>query len=233
MNLKRNTPQIDVSNITKKYQVGAIETIVLNQANLSVKNGEFLVVLGPSGSGKTTFLNIIAGLDRPTEGTINFHFEEKSFDISKMTEEELTKFRRKYVGFCFQFYNLIPSLTALENVELSARMTNKKRAREYSFNFLKEVGLEGKEHKFPGQLSGGEQQRVALARALAKYPKMIFADEPTGNLGAEQSKKIFGMMKNLCKSHDITFLIVTHDNELAEFASRKVYLRNGKIVSDI
>ncbi|MBD3189048.1 MAG: ATP-binding cassette domain-containing protein [Candidatus Heimdallarchaeota archaeon] len=233
MNLENNDNQIHARNLTKKYQVGTIETVVLNQAELSVLNGEFLVILGPSGSGKTTLLNIIAGLDRATHGTIIFNFEDNFFNISKMTEEELTKFRRKYVGFCFQFYNLIPSLTALENVELSARMTNKKKAREYSYTFLKEVELEGKEHKFPGQLSGGEQQRVALARALAKYPKMIFADEPTGNLGAKQSKKIFEMMKNLCKSHGITFLIVTHDNELAEFASRKLYLRNGKIISSI
>lgn len=211
---------IRLDRVSKSYFTPEVETKVLKVLSLEIKRGDFVVVLGPSGCGKTTFLNLIGGLDKPTQGNIFVMGEE----ISNKDNNYLTKFRRKYLGFVFQFYNLIPTLTALENVELSLELLDlnpleiHKRAREY----LKKTGLEGKEDNFPSQLSGGEQQRVAIARALVKEPAIVLADEPTGNLDENTSHKIIQLALNLNKETGVTFVIASHNHRIAEVADQVI-----------
>ncbi|NHJ01518.1 MAG: ABC transporter ATP-binding protein [Candidatus Heimdallarchaeota archaeon] len=210
----------------KDYVTGEVTVNALKEVNLSVEKGKFVVIIGPSGCGKTTLLNLIGGIDRPSEGSITVGAKV----ITNMSEKELTGFRKEDIGFIFQFYNLIPALNALENVELSARLKFPKDAYERSLEMLKRVGLEEKINKYPSQLSGGEQQRVAIARALAKEPKVVLADEPTGNLDSKTGKAIINLMLDICRNQKTTFLIVTHDVSISELADQIVHLQDGQVI---
>jgi putative ABC transport system ATP-binding protein len=191
-----------------------------------VKKGEFLVILGPSGSGKTTLLNCLGGIDSPTAGTITVEGE----NIGSYKENKLSQYRRNKVGWIFQFFNLIPSLTAVENVALALEMAHdKKDMMKRSQEALELVGIPEKSNMFPSQLSGGEQQRVAIARALVKKPDIVLADEPTGNLDWVTGQKIADLMRDLNKNEGITFLVVSHDISITEVADRVLHLMDGQI----
>jgi len=217
---------IQLNNVHRHY-VMASETIrALDGITLSIKEGERIILLGPSGSGKTTLLNCISGLDTPTSG-------EYLFDGIPVTgnSEDLTTFRRKNVGYVFQFFNLLQDLTVLENVLLIQELSGQRdvnRAREV----LSLVGLEGEIDRFPSEISGGQQQRVAIARSIAKNPKLLLGDELTGNLDTETSAKVMNVLTEACKKENITTIMVTHDESLAKYATRAIHLDSGKIVSD-
>ncbi|MEM3341605.1 MAG: ABC transporter ATP-binding protein [Thermoplasmata archaeon] len=215
------------TNVYKSYFSGAEVTKVLDGACLSVRKGELVLIMGPSGSGKTTLLNVIGGIDRADKGCVIAAGE----DISSASQEKLRQFRRKRVGFIFQFYNLIPTLTASENIEIGLEALNrngdiKEKARKY----LKLVELEEKWKNFPQELSGGEQQRVAIARALAKEPEIVLADEPTGNLDEAREETVMNLMKRLKDELKITFIVVSHNPRLKKYADRLLLLRRGRIV---
>ncbi len=215
-----------IEDLTKDYIMGELSVPALRGIDLLLDQGQFVATLGPSGCGKTTLLNLIGGIDRPTSGKI--HFED--LELSSLSEKELTQYRRKNVGFIFQFYNLVASLTAFENVELASKLViSSADAREITHNLLVEVGLEDKMDKFPAQLSGGEQQRVAIARALAKQPKILLADEPTGNIDSETTGTILKLLKRINKSHGVTILLVTHNVGISHLADQVLYLRDGKV----
>jgi len=223
---------VEIDSLSKDYQSGEIIVRALSDVDLQIKKGEFVVILGPSGSGKTTLLNLIGGIDTHTSGSIRVNTKE----ITKLKGKELTDFRKDDVGFIFQFYNLIPTLTAVENVELAARLKFSRRmAYEQSMKMLKTVEMEDKATKFPSQLSGGEQQRVAIARALVKEPKVVLADEPTGNLDTETGERVLTEMLKICKEKGTSFLIVTHNVAISKLANYVIYLKDGKIfgTSDI
>ena len=223
---------IILENVTKTYVMGELKVSAVNDLSLSIKEGEFIVILGASGSGKTTLLNLLGGIDGPTSGSVLFNFEGEN-RLEGMSESDLTLFRRKYVGFVFQFYNLAASLTALENVELAARLVKStKPPEEISKELLIEVGLEKMLNKFPSQLSGGEQQRVAIARALAKQPRILLADEPTGNIDSHTTEKLMNIFKRINKEHNVTVIMVTHNEAIASLADRVIKLRDGRIVSE-
>ncbi len=207
---------IEVQNVSKEYQNGDQMIAILNDVSFSVNDGDFFAILGVSGSGKTTLLNIIGGLDRPSSGEVLISGKS----ITSMTEEERLRFRRDYLGFVFQFYNLLPMLTARENVQLGLELMSlpKSEIDERSAYYLKAVGLEQKAERFPSQLSGGEQQRVAIARALAKKPLLVLADEPTGNLDVATGRSIMNLMCELNSTLGTTFVVVTHDSELSALA---------------
>jgi len=192
------------------------------------------MILGPSGSGKSTLMNVIGGLDSPDVGEVLINLNNTEFkDIQKFSTNELALYRRKYIGVIFQFYNLIPILTALENVELAARFSLIPKPKKKSKDILDELGLQGKHSRFPNQLSGGEQQRVAIARALVKDPAVILADEPTGNLDSIKSNEIYQILKNLSMDYNKTILIVTHDEEMADkYAECHIHIRDGKLVNN-
>jgi putative ABC transport system ATP-binding protein len=192
------------------------------------------MILGPSGSGKSTLMNVIGGLDSPDKGEVLINLNNAEFkDIQKFSTNELALYRRKYVGIIFQFYNLIPILTALENVELAARFSLIPEPKKNSKDILDELGLQGKHNRFPNQLSGGEQQRVAIARALVKDPAVILADEPTGNLDSVKSNEIYQILKTLSQDYNKTVLIVTHDEEMADkYANFHIHIRDGKLVNN-
>ncbi|RLF40246.1 MAG: hypothetical protein DRN12_05830 [Thermoplasmata archaeon] len=219
---------IEMKNVTKIYRSGETKVYGLRDVNLSVKKGEFIVVVGPSGCGKSTLLNLIGGIDVLTEGRIIVDGE----DLSKLKDKELTSFRRYKVGFVFQFFNLISTLTAVENVELSLKLRNVKRTREEAIRYLEIVGISKLGDRFPSELSGGEQQRVAIARALAKKPSILLADEPTGNLDTKSSEKVAYTLYNSAKNMGTTTILVTHDLGITKFAERIVTLRDGRIVDD-
>ena len=214
-------------NKVHRHYVMASETIrALDGITLSIKEGERIILLGPSGSGKTTLLNCISGLDIPTSG-------EYLFDGISVTgnSEDLTTFRRKNVGYVFQFFNLLQDLTVLENVLLIQELSGQRdvnRAKEV----LSLVGLEGEIDRFPSEISGGQQQRVAIARSIAKNPKLLLGDELTGNLDTETSAKVMNVLTEACKKENITTIMVTHDESLAKYATRAIHLDSGKIVSD-
>ena len=216
---------IELEGAAKTYMMGKVEVPALKPTNLTVNSGEFVVILGPSGSGKTTVLNLIGGIDRPTAGRVLF----EDGDLTQMTEDEITEYRRASVGFIFQFFNLIPTLTARENVELVAELVEHPAD---TMEVLAEVGLAERANHFPGELSGGEQQRVAIARALVKNPPLLLADEPTGNLDYETGKQILKLMREVNRSRGITVIAVTHNAAVGSIADRKVSLRSGEIVSD-
>ena len=206
--------------------MGELTVPALREITISINEGQFIAVLGPSGSGKTTLLNLIGAIDRPTDGMIHF----RDLELSSLSEKKLTRYRRKNIGFIFQFYNLVSSLTALENVELAAKLTNSSdEARKIAKELLEEVGLGDKLNKFPSQLSGGEQQRVAIARALAKKPRILLADEPTGNLDSEATGKILKLLKKINKNHKVTMILITHNVGISYLADKVLYLRDGKI----
>jgi putative ABC transport system ATP-binding protein len=220
------TEGIRLEGVSKIYGRGEVAVHALKDVNLSIPHGQLVVFLGPSGSGKTTLLNIIGGIDVPTQGRVTVDGEE----ITALNASGLTDYRRRNVGFVFQFYNLVPTLTALENVELIAEMTGARQvnAREQ----LAAVGLADRMEHFPSALSGGEQQRVAIARALAKNPSLLLCDEPTGSLDLVTGRTVLGVLRNLQQRLGITVLIVTHNSTIAGMADRVIRLRSGEIVDD-
>ena len=218
--------RIKLEKASKSYDMGQIQVQALREVTLEVMAGEFIVFLGPSGSGKTTLLNLIGGLDSPSSGRI----EVNGIDITQLTANQLTKFRRTQIGFIFQFFNLIPTLTAKENVEFAAELVAHRRLPE---EILREVGLGERMDHFPSELSGGENQRVAIARALATDPPLILCDEPTGSLDFETGKRIFKLLRELNETKLKTVVVVTHNSAIGEIAHRIVRLRDGKVAEVI
>lgn len=217
---------ISANNIKKKYQMGEIDIYALDGVDFEIYKGEFLAILGPSGSGKSTMLNIIGGMDTPTEGEIYYN----TIPIHNMSKKELTLYRRNNIGFIFQFYNLLPNLTALENVDIAKEIANSSIKSE---DMLEKVGLLERKNHFPSQLSGGQQQRVAIARALAKDPDVFLCDEPTGALDSKSSKDVLRVLQYFCRQYNKTVIIITHNNAISSIADRIMYLKDGKIVEII
>lgn len=213
---------IEMKNVTKTYKMGEVEIKALDDAGFGVEKGEFVVVVGPSGAGKTTILNILGGMDTATSGEI---FVDNA-DIAKYDEKALTAYRRDDVGFVFQFYNLVGNLTALENVELALQISKNPL---HAKDILKEVGLSNRMDNFPAQLSGGEQQRVSIARALAKNPKLLLCDEPTGALDYITGKSILKLLQDTCREKSVTTLVITHNLAIAPMADKVIKVKNGKI----
>ena len=213
-----------LEKVSKTYQMGEVEVKALKEVDLTVVKGEFLVALGPSGSGKTTMLNCIGGIDSATSGTIIVG----GHDISTFNEKELTKFRRETVVFIFQFFNLIPTLTARENVEFALDLVPKEK-RGSAMDVLEQVGLGDRANHFPSQLSGGEQQRVAIARALAKRPPVVLCDEPTGELDYDTGIMILRLMRDIAVQENCNFLMVTHNSAISQIANKVVHLHSGEI----
>ncbi len=216
---------IECKDVKKTYRMGDMEIHAVDGANLSINKGEFVIIVGPSGAGKTTILNLLGGMDAVTSGTIMVD----GTDIGKYNRKELTSYRREDVGFVFQFYNLVQNLTALENVELAAQIS--KKAFEPQM-ILDEVGLQERSLNFPAQLSGGEQQRVAIARAIAKNPKLLLCDEPTGALDYNTGKAILKLLYDTCREREMTVIVITHNQAIVPMADRIIKVRNGKIVSE-
>ncbi|WP_036931368.1 ABC transporter ATP-binding protein [Proteocatella sphenisci] len=213
-------------NIKKTYVMGEVEIKALDNVDFEIHKGELLVIFGPSGSGKSTMLNIIGGMDNPTEGQL--YFDKKP--VHDMNKKNLTLYRRKNIGFIFQFYNLLPNLTALENVDLAREISESHLKSE---DMLEKVGLSDRKDHFPSQLSGGEQQRVAIARALAKNPDVFLCDEPTGALDSKSSKAVLRVLYNFCREFSKTVIIITHNNAIANIADRIMVLKDGKIIDII
>ena len=217
---------IEFTDVLKVYGQGEAEIHALDGASFTVERGELAVILGASGAGKTTALNILGGMDTATAGTVRVDGR----DISSATSSELVEYRRSDVGFVFQFYNLVPNLTALENVELAAQICPDSLDPAET---LERVGLAGRLDNFPAQLSGGEQQRVAIARALAKNPKLLLCDEPTGALDYATGKQILKLLQDTCRAGGMTVLIVTHNSALAPMADRVVRFKSGKVIEQV
>jgi len=222
---------IETQKLKKTYKQGSLKVKAVDNVNLKISDGEFTAVVGPSGSGKTTLLNCIGGLDIPTSGEVIIDGEV----ISSYSSDKMIKFRLNNIGFVFQAYNLIPVLTAKENIEMVMLMQgyNKQEMDERSIDLLNEVGMENMSKRRPAELSGGQQQRVAVARALASKPKFILADEPTANLDSKSTAKLLDIMSRLNKQENITFLFSTHDQRVIDRARRVVTLEDGKIIKDI
>jgi putative ABC transport system ATP-binding protein len=220
-------PVVRLEQVTKEYPAGGKTFKAVTDISLGIDQGEFVLILGPSGSGKTTLLNLISALIRPTTGKIFVNGSE----ISAISDKEATGFRAKNIGLVFQFFNLFPALTAIENVEIGAalKIKDSRQLRDRAVKYLKLVGLEGMENKYPAQLSGGEQQRVAVARALAMEPRILLADEPTGNLDAETGEGIWNLLNEMNETTGTTIIAVTHWSEAAKRAHRTIRLRSGKI----
>jgi len=220
---------IEADDIWKVYKRGKTDVKALRGVNFRVREGEIVAIMGPSGCGKTTLLNIIGGLDTPTKGNIRVN----EIELSNLGESKLTKFRRENIGFVFQFYNLLPNLTALENVQLPliAQGIPKKERFEKAKDFLQAVGLSDRLYHKPGELSGGEQQRVAIARAIAVQPSIVLADEPTGDLDTKTGEEIMGLLRKINEMGQ-TIIIVTHDDMIAATADRIIKLRDGKIIEN-
>ena len=215
---------VKLENITKIYHMGEVEIRAVDGIDFSIQKGEFVVIVGPSGAGKTTVLNILGGMDTASGGRITVDGQ----DITKYSERQLTGYRRDDIGFVFQFYNLIPNLTALENVEMALQIC---RSPLDARAVLKEVGLEERMDNFPAQLSGGEQQRVSIARALAKNPKLLLCDEPTGALDYNTGKAILKLLQEMCREKGMTVIVITHNSALAPMADRLIKIKNGKVSS--
>lgn len=213
-------------NLKKTYIMGEVEINALDSVDFEIHKGELLVILGPSGSGKSTMLNIIGGMDSPTGGEL--YFEDTP--VHEMNKRRLTMYRRKNIGFIFQFYNLLPNLTAIENVDLAREISESSLKSE---DMLAKVGLSERKNHFPSQLSGGEQQRVAIARALAKDPDVFLCDEPTGALDSKSSKDVLRVLHNFCREFSKTVIIITHNNAIASMADRIMVLRDGRIIDVI
>ena len=223
-------PMVDVREVRKVYRRDAEELTVLDGINLQVPAGEFVALMGPSGSGKTTLLNLIAGIDRPTSGQVIV----AGTDVARLSESELAKWRSRSVGFIFQFYNLIPVLRAVENVELPLLLTNlsKRERRERALTALKVVGLADRSGHYPRQLSGGQEQRVAIARAIVGDPSVLVADEPTGDLDAKSAEDILALMETLNREFHKTIVMVTHDPRAASRAHVQHHLEKGVLKAD-
>ncbi len=219
-------PILDVQRLTKTYKTGAGALTVLKEISLTLPQGATCSILGPSGSGKTTLLGLCAGLDRPTSGSVLLNGEP----LAQMSEDERARIRNQHVGFVFQNFQLIPTLTALENVTVPMELRGDRTARALGLELLRRVGLAERVAHYPAQLSGGEQQRVALARAFINRPKILFADEPTGNLDSETSSGIIEIMLELNRSAGTALVLVTHDPDVAALTERTIRLRNGEAV---
>jgi putative ABC transport system ATP-binding protein len=219
---------IELKNITKTVRSGTDDLTILADVSLEIPDGQFVAITGASGSGKSTLLGLIAGLDAPSSGEILIDGES----ITEMNEDGLARLRSDKLGFVFQSFHLIPSLTAFENIMIPLEIRGDKDASERAVNLLEEVDLTNRGHHYPNELSGGEQQRVAIARAFANNPKILLADEPTGNLDSRNGQHIFELMTALHDHKKTTLILVTHDQELAEKAERQIRLRDGKIISD-
>ncbi len=213
---------VKLQDITKIYKMGEVEIRAADKISFSIKKGEFVVIVGPSGAGKTTVLNILGGMDTATSGTLLVDGE----DITSYNARQLTGYRREDIGFVFQFYNLVPNLTALENVELALQIC---RDPLDAAEVLNDVGLGGRLDNFPAQLSGGEQQRVSIARALAKNPKLLLCDEPTGALDYNTGKAILKLLQNMCRERGMTVIVITHNQALAPMADRLIHIKNGQV----
>ncbi len=214
-----------LEDVSRSYQMGLVEVKALTGVTLDITRGEFIVILGPSGSGKTTLLNLVGGIDSPSSGKITVD----GIEISALDEKGLTDYRRNHIGFVFQFFNLIPTLTARENVEFAAELVKEPRD---PLEVLEVVGLKERADHYPSELSGGEQQRVAIARALAKDPPILLCDEPTGELDFETGKHILGAMRMINELNRKTILLVTHNTAIANMAHRVTRLRSGEVVED-
>lgn len=213
---------VKLKDITKVYHMGEVEIRAADNINFSIKKGEFVVIVGPSGAGKTTVLNILGGMDTATGGTLTVDGK----DITAYDSRQLTGYRRDDIGFVFQFYNLIPNLTALENVELALQICKDPLDAK---KVLEDVGLGDRLDNFPAQLSGGEQQRVSIARALAKNPKLFLCDEPTGALDYNTGKAILKLLQNMCRERGMTVIVITHNQALAPMADRLIHIKNGQV----
>jgi len=221
-------PIVRIRNLTKVYAQGEIQVTALDNVSLDIRTGEFLALMGPSGSGKSTLLHIIAGIDRPTRGECHV----QGVDVTQLNESELADWRNQNVGFVFQTFNLIPVLTAYENVELPlllTRLTRQQRRRQVE-TALELVGLADRARHLPRQLSGGQEQRVAIARALVADPALVVADEPTGNLDAHSAQEVLSVLQSLCRDAGKTVILVTHDPKAAAFGTRTVHLEKGELL---
>ena len=216
---------IEFEHITKEYNSGETSILALDDASFTVEQGELAVILGASGAGKTTALNILGGMDTPTKG----HLRVDGKDLAVYNQKDLVGYRRTDIGFVFQFYNLVPNLTALENVELAVQVC--KDAWDAS-ETLDKVGLSERKNNFPAQLSGGEQQRVSIARAIAKNPKLLLCDEPTGALDYNTGKQILQLLQDTCRKENITVLLITHNSALAPMADRLIRFKSGKVIEE-
>ncbi len=219
---------LNVKKLCKSYGKGENVFLALNNISFKVKKGEFIAIVGKSGSGKSTLLHLLGGLDLPSQGTVIINNQ----DIYTMSDKDLTVFRRKYIGFIYQFYNLIPALTVKENIVLPALFDGRKVSEEKIDELVKNLGLLNKKDVFPNDLSGGQQQRVAIGRALINKPKIILADEPTGNLDTKNSKHIMKLLEFYNKKYKQTIIMVTHDMSLARRADRIITMLDGKIIKD-
>ena len=216
---------IEFQDVKKIYKTGDVEVHALDGASFSIEKGELCVILGQSGAGKTTLLNILGGMDALTSGQVILDGQK----ISAFRERELANYRRVDVGFVFQFYNLIPNLTAIENVEMASQLVSDPMDPE---EVLLDVGLSDRKKNFPAQLSGGEQQRVAIARAVAKNPKLLLCDEPTGALDYQTGKSILRLLARMCTQRHMTVVIITHNSTIASMADRVIRIKNGQVVSN-
>jgi len=219
---------ISISNLTKTVRSGTEDLTILSDVSLEIPDGQFVALTGASGSGKSTLLGLLAGLDSPSSGSITIDGDE----ITTMSEDGLATLRSSKIGFIFQSFHLIPSLTAYENVLIPMEIAGARDAHERAKELLDEVGLANRGHHYPTELSGGEQQRVAIARAFANRPKILLADEPTGNLDSKNGRHIFELMTALHQGNNVTLVLVTHDQELAAKAERQIILKDGKVIAD-
>ena len=219
---------IELKNVTKIVRSGTEDLTILDHVSLVIPDGEFVAVTGASGSGKSTLLGLIAGLDAPTSGEILIDNES----VTSMKEDDLAQLRSEKIGFIFQSFHLIPSLTAFENILIPMEILGLKNARERAKELLIDVDLTNRGHHYPTELSGGEQQRVAIARAFANQPKILLADEPTGNLDSRNGSHIFDLMTDLHSKNNVTLVLVTHDKYLAEKAQRQIVMKDGRVLSD-
>ena len=219
---------IELKNITKTVRSGDEDLTILDNVSIKIPDGQFVAVTGASGSGKSTLLGLIAGLDGPTSGQIFIDDDE----ITSEKEDKLAEIRSRKIGFIFQSFHLIPSLTAFENVLIPMEILGLSDSRERAQQLIRDVGLENRGHHYPAELSGGEQQRVAIARAFANSPTILLADEPTGNLDSKNGEHIFELMTKLHRQNNATLVLVTHDRMLADSADRQIILKDGSVVSD-
>jgi putative ABC transport system ATP-binding protein len=217
---------IELNEVSKTVNSGSQPLTILHPLTTTIERGQFVAIVGPSGSGKSTLLGLIAGLDAPSSGSVVID----GVDITRLGEDDLAKLRGDKIGFVFQFFHLIPSLTAHENVAVPMEIRGQSDAGSRARALLEEVGLTGRAHHYPSQLSGGEQQRVALARALANEPPIVLADEPTGNLDSANGRHIMELLETVHKKRGTTLILVTHDAELAALADRRIVLRDGRVV---
>lgn len=226
--IEPNGALVQIEQLVKIYEEGETQRTVLNQVNLTIDPGEFVVLLGHSGSGKSTLLNLISGIDQPSAGTIRVN----GIAVTGLDERSRTLLRRDYVGFVFQFFNLIPTLTVLENVTLPQELAGKsaQAAQQTALNLLQQVGLGDRRHTYPDKLSGGQQQRVAIARALAHDPNLVLADEPTGNLDEETGQKVLHLLLDLTRHAHKTLIMATHNPDIARLADRVLRVQDGHLI---